>query len=46
MIYGEENTVPVPNLDLLTFLFGKAFFETTYNICKPVPNELANSCLH
>lgn len=24
MIYGEGNTVPVPSLDLLTFLFGES----------------------
>lgn len=27
MIYGEGNTVPVPKLDLLTFLFGEALLD-------------------
>lgn len=33
MIYGEGNTVPVPSLDLLTFLFSKPLIYYLYTLC-------------
>lgn len=45
MIYGEENTVPVPSLDLLTFLFGMAVLNFTgFHVF--IACDLADSCIH
>ena len=37
MIYGEGNTVPVPSLDLLTFVFGETLHDLSNTICITLP---------
>lgn len=36
MIYGEGNTVPVPKLDLLTFLFGETILDPRIQLLQPL----------